>query len=82
MYIIYHASSSFTFHAPQAVFQEFGHAEDVPLLLALGPQPDALEGLAVPGHALCHAALPRVDLLRLKPAMFVTHCALEVVIPG
>ena len=42
MYIIYHASSSFTFHAPQAVFQEFGHAEDVPLLLALGPQRDAL----------------------------------------
>eukprot|EP00435_Cladocopium_sp_Y103_P050662 s2305_g15.t1 len=61
----------------EAVFAEFGDpdAPPVPLLvLAMGPQPDALEGLVVPGNALCHAVLPQVDLLRLKPAMFVTHC--------
>lgn len=58
----------------EAVFKEFGDAEDVPLLVAVGPQPDALEGLAVPGNVLCHAVLPQVELLRLKPAMFVTHC--------
>ena len=61
------------------MFEEFGapDAPDAPLLvLAVGPQPDALEGLAAPGHALCHAVLPQVELLRRKPGMFVTHCAL------
>jgi hypothetical protein len=75
MYIFISSSLSALAFNGQAVFKEFGDAEDVPLLVAVGPQPDALEGLAVPGNVLCHAVLPQVELLRLKPAMFVTHCA-------
>lgn len=46
----------------------------IPLLvLAVGPQPDALAGLRVPGNAICRKTVPQLDVLRLKPSLFVTH---------
>ena len=61
----------------RAVFEELGGAEGEgsPLIVvSLGPQPDALKGVAVPPNAACAAAVPQVDLLRLgRPALFVTN---------
>lgn len=66
----------------RAVFEEFGAAEgrtradqDTPLIVvALGPQPDALEDLAVPSNALCAMFVPQADLLRAtRPALFITN---------
>jgi len=60
-----------------AVFDAFG-AEKVdaktPLIvLATGPQPDALENLQVPCNALCVPEVPQVDLLRTGVDLFLTH---------
>ena len=61
----------------RAVFAELGAAAeaDGPLIVvSLGPQPEALEGLAPPPNAVCAAAVPQVALLRLgRPALFVTN---------
>ncbi|KAL7550657.1 hypothetical protein ACHAWF_013891 [Thalassiosira exigua] len=64
----------------RAVFQELGAEQgsaeaSAPLIVvSLGPNPDALEGVVVPPNAVCVAAVPQVDLLRLgKPALFVTN---------
>ena len=61
----------------QAAFDVFGSKGDIgssPLILvALGPQPDALEGLEVPPNAFCSPSLPQVDLLRLGVEIFLTH---------
>lgn len=62
----------------QAVFDVFGEADgadaQTPLiLLALGPQADALENLQVPPNAYCQPILPQVDLLRLGLDVFLTH---------
>jgi hypothetical protein len=68
----------------RAVFEELGAGEgdgsaeahsDAPLIIvSLGPQPGALEGVVVPPNAVCAAAVPQVELLRLgKPALFVTN---------
>lgn len=66
----------------RAVFAELGAGQseaeaeaDAPLIvMSLGPQPGALEGVSVPPNAVCAAAVPQVDLLRLgKPALFVTN---------
>lgn len=43
------------------------------ILVALGPQADALEGLEVPRNAFCAQTLPQVDLLRLGVDVFLTH---------
>jgi len=62
----------------RAVFQELGTASDAassPLIvLAVGPQPDALEGVDVPGNAVYASTVPQVDLLRTaRPVVFVTN---------
>ncbi|CAE7705809.1 yojK [Symbiodinium sp. CCMP2456] len=62
----------------KAVFAELGDPAEGgghgPLLVvAVGPQADALEGVQVPANALCRNILPQVDILRLKPRVFVTH---------
>ena len=61
----------------QAAFDVFGdqsNSIDAPLILvALGPQADALEGLHVPPNAFCAQMLPQVDLLRLGVDVFLTH---------
>jgi len=59
-------------------FDAFGaygdEADQAPLLLvALGPQPDALEDLQVPDNALCMPVLPQVDLLKAGIDVFLTH---------
>ena len=59
----------------RAVFQALGQQTDEgPLLLvAVGPQEDALEGIDVPLNSICRNVLPQVDILRQKPVVFVTH---------
>jgi len=64
----------------RAVFAELG-SDASPLLsppplvvVAVGPQPDALCDVSVPENALCLKSVPQVQLLRLaKPALFVTN---------
>lgn len=43
------------------------------LVIALGPQPDALSGLALPPNVAASAFLPQVDILREGAAVFLTH---------
>jgi len=43
------------------------------ILVALGPQKDALEGLQVPSNVFSSPTLPQVDLLRLGVDVFLTH---------
>eukprot|EP00439_Symbiodinium_sp_Y106_P081411 s127_g20.t1 len=62
----------------KAVFAELGDPAEggshgLLLVVAVGPQADALEGVQVPGNAICRNVLPQVDILRLKPRVFVTH---------
>jgi len=64
----------------RAVFDKFGDSrplEEGPpplVVVALGPQADALEGIQVPSNALCARAWPQVDLLRTaRPLLFVTN---------
>lgn len=57
-------------------FAAFGSEDaqkDVLLVVAVGNQPDALEGLAPPPNALCLPFLPQVDLLRVGVDVFLTH---------
>ncbi|CAJ1393541.1 unnamed protein product [Effrenium voratum] len=54
----------------QAAFDVFS---DALILLALGPQSDALENLEVPNNVCCFPTLPQVDLLRLGVDVFLTH---------
>merc|ERR1712154_42675 len=49
-------------------------ADDVPLLVvALGPQNDALANLVPPDNALCLPTLPQVDILKAGVDLFLTH---------
>lgn len=60
----------------RAVFEELGGPEpDRPLIVvSVGRQKDALEGIDVPPNAVCSPFVPQVDLLRLgKTVLFVTH---------
>ena len=61
----------------QAAFDVFGSerpGQPTPLILvALGPQADALQGVKVPPNVFCSPALPQVDLLRLGVDVFLTH---------
>jgi len=56
-------------------FGAFGDDADLaPLLLvALGPQAEALGNLKVPDNALCLPVLPQVDLLKVGVDIFLTH---------
>jgi len=61
-------------------FDAFGsNAEDEGALLAallvvsLGPQPDALDGLEVPPNAICMPSVPQVDVLKAGVDLFLTH---------
>lgn len=49
--------------------------EQIPLVVvSLGTQSDALEGITVPNNAICVRRVPQVALLRLaKPVLFVTN---------
>lgn len=63
-------------HAAWAgLFDAFGHdGEEGPLVvLALGPQPDALEGLEPPANVICSPVLPQVDILKVGIDLFLTH---------
>eukprot|EP00931_Biecheleriopsis_adriatica_P121619 TRINITY_DN9667_c0_g1_i2.p1 TRINITY_DN9667_c0_g1~~TRINITY_DN9667_c0_g1_i2.p1 ORF type:complete len:538 (-),score=114.20 TRINITY_DN9667_c0_g1_i2:306-1859(-) len=57
------------------IFDAFGaEAEEGPLLVvALGPQPNALGDLVLPANALCAPELPQVDLLKAGVDLFLTH---------
>ncbi|CAE7836391.1 yojK [Symbiodinium sp. CCMP2592] len=62
----------------QGLFDAFGakdasDASSPLILLALGPQPDALDSLEVPANALCAPTVPQVDLLRAGVEVFLTH---------
>ena len=61
----------------RALFDAFGEEKvdvSTPLVvLATGPQPDALENIDVPANALCVPEVPQVDLLRLGVDLFLTH---------
>lgn len=57
-------------------FDAFGEpvANAGPLIVvSLGPQPDALEGLEVPANAVCMPVVPQVDVLRAGIDFFLTH---------
>ncbi|CAE7669677.1 putative UDP-glucosyltransferase YjiC [Symbiodinium microadriaticum] len=57
------------------VFDAFGSdSSAAPLILvALGPQPDALDEMTVPPNAFCAPALPQVDVLRAGVDVFLQH---------
>jgi len=60
----------------QGVFDAFGSndAEEGPLIvLSLGPQDDALDGILPPANAICAPVLPQVDLLKAGIDIFLTH---------
>lgn len=53
----------------KAVFAELGDPAEGGgnlLVVAVGPQADALEGVEVPANALCRNTLPQVDILRFS----------------
>mmetsp|Transcript_47257 Transcript_47257/g.113352 ORF Transcript_47257/g.113352 Transcript_47257/m.113352 type:complete len:248 (+) Transcript_47257:899-1642(+) len=57
-------------------FDAFGaeNSKDAPLLLvALGPQPNALGELKAPPNAVCLPVLPQVDVLKAGVDLFLTH---------
>ena len=57
------------------VFDAFGSdSSAAPLILvALGPQPDALDEMTVPPNAFCAPSLPQVDILRAGVDVFLQH---------
>jgi len=58
----------------QGVFDAFGSDDHGPLiLLSLGPQDDALDGITPPANAICAPVLPQVDLLKAGIDLFLTH---------
>lgn len=57
-----------------SVVAAWAHPDSPPLIVVdVGPQPDAMTGLRVPGNAICRAAVPQAEILGLQPALFVTH---------
>jgi len=57
-------------------FKAFGTAapdEGALILVALGPQPDALGPLVPPPNAICVPSLPQVDILKAGVDLFLTH---------
>ena len=56
----------------KAAFEALGSSEDVLVVLAHGPQEDALEGLDVPKNVMPFEWVPQLEVLPLSDA-FVTH---------
>jgi UDP:flavonoid glycosyltransferase YjiC (YdhE family) len=54
------------------VFDAFGHT-DALIILALGPQPNALGTIEEPPNAVCAPAFPQVDILSAGVDVFLTH---------
>lgn len=54
-------------------FEAFGEDSRFLILVSLGPQPNALEDLAVPSNAICMPSLPQVDILKAGVDVFLTH---------
>jgi len=54
------------------VFDAFGNT-DALIVLALGPQPDALGTIEAPSNAICAPAFPQVDILSAGVDVFLTH---------
>lgn len=57
----------------QAAWRGLFDLEEAVLLVSVGPQPDALEGLEVPKNAFCSPTLPQVDILKEGVDVFLTH---------
>jgi len=56
------------------LFDALGADHGGPLLVvAVGKQEDALDGLQVPHNAVCVPSFPQVDILRMGVDLFVTH---------
>jgi hypothetical protein len=62
-----------TQHVFRTCFEAFGGSDQVLVIMALGPQDDALEGLpAVPNNFILRTSVPQLEVLSLCHA-FVTH---------
>ncbi|CAJ1389649.1 unnamed protein product [Effrenium voratum] len=57
----------------KGLFDALGTEGGPLLLVALGPQSDALEDLEVPANAFCLPVMPQVDLLKSGVDLFLTH---------
>lgn len=57
----------------RGAFDVLGAADGPLLLVSLGPQKDALEGLEVPSNAVCLPVMPQVDILKAGVDLFLTH---------
>eukprot|EP00747_Dinoflagellata_sp_TGD_P068738 gnl/TRDRNA2_/TRDRNA2_155844_c1_seq1.p1 gnl/TRDRNA2_/TRDRNA2_155844_c1~~gnl/TRDRNA2_/TRDRNA2_155844_c1_seq1.p1 ORF type:complete len:232 (+),score=38.79 gnl/TRDRNA2_/TRDRNA2_155844_c1_seq1:231-926(+) len=44
------------------------------IIVSVGPEAKLLAGLRVPSNVMCRHSVPQLDVLRLKPSLFVTHC--------
>merc|ERR1712039_650864 len=55
----------------EGVFDAFGSDSSVLIVAALGSQPDALDGLAVPPNAVCVPSFAQFELLKAGVDVFV-----------
>lgn len=55
------------------VFGQISAEEGALLIVALGPQLEALGDLVVPANAICASVVPQVDVLRAGVSVFLTH---------
>mmetsp|Transcript_126033 Transcript_126033/g.327301 ORF Transcript_126033/g.327301 Transcript_126033/m.327301 type:complete len:579 (-) Transcript_126033:118-1854(-) len=59
-----------------AAFDAFGTTDadkGALILVSVGTQPDALDGISCPANAVCSSFLPQVDILRAGVDIFLTH---------
>jgi len=54
------------------VFDAFGNTDTL-IVLALGPQPNALGAMEAPSNAICAPSFPQVDILSAGVDVFLTH---------
>ena len=63
----------------KAIFDTFGSESSAAfpsewlVVLGIGHQPDALEGMSVPANVICQSHVPQQDLLREGVDLFLTH---------
>mmetsp|Transcript_32767 Transcript_32767/g.92963 ORF Transcript_32767/g.92963 Transcript_32767/m.92963 type:complete len:550 (+) Transcript_32767:194-1843(+) len=66
----------------RAVFENFGIADGADsepgdsewlIVVSIGSQPDALDGISVPRNAVCEQSVPQVQLLNEGVDLFLTH---------